>query len=181
MAGASEKRNFLWIDMEMSGLDVEQCRILEVAAIITDENFQEIAHYEAVVYQPEEVLNAMDEWCTTHHGASGLTAAVKTGKNEGAVQEELLALINQYFSTEDRPVLCGNSIGQDRKFIDRYWPKLAKRLHYRMVDVTSYKEIFRSCYGIEHKKNGGHRALGDIRESIAELRHYLSFVQVPKS
>src|SRR5690606_6257394 len=116
-------------DMEMSGLDVSQCRILEVAAVVTDGNFQPLESYEAVVFQPPEVLEAMDEWCKENHGKSGLTAAVAKGKPETQVEKELLELVSRHFQEKDRPVLCGNSIGQDRKFIDAYMPELAKRLH----------------------------------------------------
>ncbi len=172
--------NFLWVDMEMSGLDVNSCRILEVAAIVTDLEFRTLESYEAIVYQPPAVLDAMDEWCKENHGKSGLTAAVAKGKPEAQVEKEMLELVNRHFSATERPVLCGNSIGQDRKFIDAYWPNFSKRLHYRMLDVTSYKIIFGSKWKIEYQKKGSHRALDDIQESIAELKHYLSFVQSVK-
>jgi oligoribonuclease len=167
---------FLWIDMEMSGLEVNQCRILEVAAIVTDTDFKPLETYEAIVFQEPTVLAAMDAWCTEHHGKSGLTAAVASGKQESLVETELLALVSRHYKPEERPVLCGNSIGQDRKFIDAYMPALAKRLHYRMLDVTSFKIVFEAGYGVEFKKKDAHRALGDIEESIAELKHYLGYV-----
>lgn len=169
--------NFLWIDMEMSGLDVNSCRILEVAAIVTDLEFRVLETYEAIVYQPKEVLDAMDEWCKENHGKSGLTAAVAKGKPEAQVEKELLELVSRHFKESERPILCGNSIGQDRKFIDAYWQAFSKRLHYRMLDVTSFKIIFGNRWKIEYQKQGSHRALDDIKESIAELQHYLSFVQ----
>lgn len=171
--------NYLWIDMEMSGLNVDACRILEVAAIITDEKFAELATYQAIVYQAPAVLEAMDAWCKENHGKSGLTAAVANGTPEAEVEKQLLALVDQHFGAGERPVLCGNSIGQDRKFIDRYMPTLASRLHYRMLDVTSFKLVFQERFGVRYDKKGSHRALDDIRESIAEIGHYLSFVQVP--
>ena len=164
--------------MEMSGLDPAHCRILEIAAIVTNEKFAVLEEYEAIVFQEPAVLAAMDAWCTEHHGKSGLTAAVATGKQEKLVEKEMLALLNRHFGEKDRPVLCGNSIGQDRKFIDAYMPDLSKRLHYRMVDVSSFKEIFRSSYGITVEKKGSHRALDDIKESIAELKVYLSHVHL---
>jgi len=166
--------NYLWIDMEMSGLEVEKCRILEVAAIVTDGEYKSLGAYEAIVYQEPAVLSAMDAWCTKQHGESGLTAAVATGKPEAQVEQDLLALINQHFKPEERPILCGNSIGQDRKFIDAYMPALAKRLHYRMVDVTSFKIVLQEKFGAYPKKDT-HRALGDIEESIGELKYYLGF------
>jgi oligoribonuclease len=174
-------KKLLWLDLEMSGLDVNSCRILEVAAIVTDINFAPLDQYEAIIHQPDTVLEAMDAWCKDTHGKSGLTAAVKTGKKEDLVESEFLALIDKHFAANERPVLCGNSIGQDRKFIDMYWKRVAARLHYRMIDVTSYKEIFRDRFGIEHPKQGKHRAIDDIKESIAELSFYLSHIQVPKA
>lgn len=171
--------NYLWVDMEMSGLDVGSCRILELAAIVTDGAFQPLESYHAVVYQPSEVLEAMDEWCKENHGKSGLTAAVATGKPETQVEQEMLALISRHFPEKERPILSGNSIGQDRKFIDAYMPLLSGRLHYRMLDVSSLKIVFNDRYGIRYEKKGSHRALDDIHESIAELQHYLGFVQAP--
>lgn len=162
--------------MEMSGLDPEKCKILEVAAIITDGEYEPLDQYHSVVFQPPEVMASMDEWCTTNHAKSGLSAAVKNGKREEIVEEELLHFISKYFKQEDRPILCGNSIGQDRKFIDLYMKKLSQRLHYRMLDVSSFKIVFKDKYKIEYTKKGSHRAIDDILESIAELKHYLSFV-----
>lgn len=170
--------NYLWIDMEMSGLDPETCRILEVAAIVTDENFSPLEQYEAIVFQPASVLDAMDDWCKETHGKSGLTAAVANGKPEAQVEKEILSLLEKYFKPEEKPILCGNSIGQDRKFIDQYMVNLSKKLHYRMLDVTSFKLIFKEKFKIEFSKKGNHRAVDDILESISELKHYLSFIKV---
>ncbi len=175
------KRNFFWLDMEMTGLEPETCRIIEVAALVADTDFQTKEEYEAVVFQTEDALACMDDWCKKTHGESGLTEKVKTGIPEGKAESDLLALIDRHFTKDEPVVLAGNSIAQDRKFIDRYMPKLSKRLHYRMVDVSSYKEIFRAKYGVEMKKKGGHRALDDVRESLEELKFYLSFVQMPHS
>jgi oligoribonuclease len=171
--------NFLWIDMEMSGLEVADNRILEVAAIVTDQDLKPLETYEAVVFQEPEVLARMDAWCQENHGKSGLTAAVAHGKPEAQVEKELLALVDRHFKSSDRPILCGNSIGQDRKFIDAYWKELSKKLHYRMLDVTSFKIIFGTRFKVEFPKKGSHRAIDDIHESIAELGHYLSFVVPP--
>lgn len=170
--------NYLWVDMEMSGLDVGKCRILELAAIVTDSSFKELETYHAVVKQPQEVLDAMDEWCQENHGKSGLTAAVPNGTPEPQVEQEMLALISRHFPANEKPILSGNSIGQDRKFIDAYMPALAKRLHYRMLDVTSLKIVFNDKFRVRYEKKGTHRALDDIRESIAELSHYLSYVKI---
>ncbi|MCO5144297.1 MAG: oligoribonuclease [Oligoflexia bacterium] len=167
----------LWLDMEMSGLDVEKCRPLEIAAIITDETFKEIAEYHSVIFQEQEVLSAMDEWCTKQHGDSGLTEKVSQGKKELEVEKDLLTFINNHFSAEERPILSGNSIAQDRKFIDKYFPQLSNRLHYRMLDVTSFKIVLQGFFQKTYEKKGSHRALDDIRESIEELKFYLSFIK----
>jgi len=172
---------YLWLDMEMSGLEVEKCKILEVAAIVTDNGFTPLQSYHAVVFQPNEVLAAMDDWCTKHHGASGLTAAVANGAPLEDVESALLAMVNAHFGPKDRPVLAGNSIGQDRKFIDAYMPALSARLHYRMLDVSSYKVVFNDRFGISYPKRESHRALDDILESIGELTLYLSYVRVPEA
>jgi len=173
--------NYLWIDMEMSGLDVQKCKILEVAAIVTDSRFNPRENYHAVVHQEPEVLAAMDEWCTKTHGESGLTAAVAGGVPLRQAEEQLLSILEKYFPPGERPILAGNSIGQDRKFIDAYMPRLANRLHYRMVDVSSFKIIFQDLYHVRYEKRGTHRALDDILESIAELKLYLSHVSPPAS
>jgi oligoribonuclease len=173
------KKHLFWIDLEMTGLDETHDHVLEVAVMITDLDFNPVAEYDQVVFQPKEVLDAMNAWCVEHHGKSGLTAAVPGGKPIAEVEKELLELAGKYFKPEERIVLVGNSVGNDRRFIDRYLPGFAKRLHYRLVDVSSFKEIYREKYGVKFEKKNSHRALGDIQESIAELKHYLSFVQIP--
>ncbi len=166
----------------MSGLEVSKCRILEVAAIVTDMQLNELDKYEAIVHQPPEVIEAMDEWCTAQHGASGLTAAVAEGRNEAEVEYELRKKIDRWWPRSAQAILCGNSIATDRDFIREYWPTVAEKLHYRIVDVSSFKVIFKGKFGMEFAKEGSHRALGDIRESIAELSHYLSAVgELPSS
>lgn len=167
-----------WVDLEMTGLDENTDKILEVAVIITDLNLQTLDTYHRIVYQPQAVLDGMNDWCKTTHGKSGLTAAVPKGTPLETVEKELIALAEKYFTTE-KIVLCGNSVGMDKRFIDKYMPELAKKIHYRVVDVTSFKEIFRSKWNINVQKAEGHRALDDIRESIKELEAYLSMVKPP--
>ena len=167
-------KRLLWLDLEMSGLDVENCRILEVAAIVTDLKLNELGCYEAIVYQEPEVLDAMDDWCTKQHGKSGLTAAVAKGTPEREVESGLLDLVDQFWTKKDRPVLAGNSIATDRDFVRKWMPTFSARLHYRLLDVSSFKVILKARYGVSFDKKGSHRALGDIRESIAELNHYLT-------
>lgn len=172
---------FLWIDMEMTGLDVEKEVIIEVAAIVTDLDFNELDTYHAVVKQAQEHLDRMDAWNTEHHGASGLTALVPSGKESSVVEQELMALSKKHFGKE-RPIIAGNSISQDRLFIDKYMIKLSDLLHYRMLDVSSWKIIFNEKLKIKYEKKNTHRALDDIRESISELKFYLNLMQIrPKA
>ena len=171
-----------WIDMEMTGLNPEKEVIIEVAALITDLDFNVLDSYEAVVKQDQKYLNQMDEWNQKHHGASGLTAKVPNGTPQQQVEASLIALANKHFpDAKNKPVIAGNSIGQDRSFINRHLPQFASRLHYRMLDVSSWKIIMNHKYKIEHKKKDQHRALDDIHESIEELKTYLQYMKVPKS
>ena len=168
----------LWIDMEMTGLDPQTCHILEVATIVTDLKFERLEEWETVVFQPQDIVDGMDDWCKHTHGKSGLTEKIPNGMPLDKTEEKLVEICKTHFP-KDLILLCGNTIGQDRKFIERYMPKLEELLHYRMVDVSSFKEIYKNCYGIEFKKKETHRAKDDIEESINELTHYLEFVQVP--
>ncbi|MCC7441067.1 MAG: oligoribonuclease [Bdellovibrionales bacterium] len=168
-----------WVDLEMTGLDENVHHILEVAVVVTDTELNVQEEFHRVVFQPPEVLKLMDDWCVKTHSASGLVAAIPGGVPLAQVETELLALVAKYWSSNDRVVLVGNSVGNDKRFLDRYLPKLARRLHYRIVDVSSLKEIFKDRWGIKFKKGNTHRAVDDIHESIRELRTYLSFVQVP--
>lgn len=173
------KKRLFWVDLEMSGLDEIKERILEVAVVITDLDFNPLDEFHRIVYQPQEVLDGMDEWNTRTHGESGLTAAVPNGTPIEQVESELLVLCDKHYKSGERIVLCGNSVGNDKRFLDRYMPELAKRLHYRIIDVSSFKEIFREKYGVKFEKGNAHRAVDDIHESIRELKLYLSHVQPP--
>lgn len=166
----------LWIDMEMTGLDVEKERIIEVAAMVTDSNFKTIDTYESIVFQESHFLENMDEWNTKQHGQSGLTAKVPQAPRQDQVETELCQMVRRHF--KEAAILAGNSIGQDRKFIDAYMPQLASLLHYRMLDVTAWKVVMEGKFGKTYEKQEGHRALADIQESLAELRYYLNFVKV---
>lgn len=161
--------------MEMTGLDVNKEVPIEVAALITDYQFNELASYHAVIRQPQEYLDGMDEWNQLHHGKSGLTAQVPNGKAPELVETELVSLVGQHFRSP--AILAGNSIGQDRLFIERYFPNLAQKLHYRVLDVSSWKVILNTRYQLKYEKKNTHRALDDIRESIAELSFYLDRCQ----
>ncbi len=172
-------KRLFWIDLEMTGLDDTVDSILEVAVVVTDWELKPLEQYHRVVFQPPQVLEGMNDWCKKTHGESGLTAAVPNGTPLAQVEQELLALIGRHYPGKERVVLAGNSVGNDKRFVDRYLPEVAKRLHYRLVDVSSFKEVFREKYSIDFKKGNSHRAVDDILESIAELTHYLSFVQIP--
>ena len=168
----------VWLDMEMTGLDPERERIIEVATIITDGQLTELGTGpELVIHQDDEILAAMDDWNKKHHGGSGLVDRVKASTvSDADAETQTIEVINKHCGAKERPVLAGNSIHQDRRFIHRYMPALDKRLHYRMVDVSTIKELARRWYPqlvskIPQKKET-HRALDDIRESIDELRFY---------
>ncbi|HSD88728.1 MAG TPA: oligoribonuclease [Kofleriaceae bacterium] len=179
----------VWLDMEMTGLDPDRERIIEVATIITDGQLTEVATGpELVIHQSDEILAAMDDWNKSHHGASGLIERVKASTvSDADAEAQTIAFINQHVSSKERPVLAGNSIHQDRRFIRRYMPALEKRLHYRMVDVSTIKELARRWYPQivtkQPPKKETHRALDDIRESIEELRFYKQqlFAPLPAS
>jgi len=177
----------VWLDMEMTGLDPDRERIIEVATILTDGQLNEIAiGPELVIHQPDEVLAAMDDWNKSHHGASGLIDRVKSSTvTDAQAEEQTIAFVNAHVPAKERPVLAGNSIHQDRRFIRRYMPALEKRLHYRMVDVSTIKELarrwFPSLINKQKAKKETHRALDDIRESIDELRYYRRAVFIAPS
>lgn len=168
-----------WIDLEMTGLDVNKEVIIECAALVTDFDFKILDQYEAVVKQPQKYLDAMDDWNKKHHRESGLTAKVPGGYDPVDVESDLIKMVEKHFpASEGKPILAGNSIAQDRLFIDKYFTRFAGLLHYRMLDVTSWKIIFNSRFGIRYEKKNAHRALEDIRESVAELQFYISHVKV---
>jgi oligoribonuclease len=174
-APSQEPAPLVWIDMEMSGLDPDTCRILEIATIITDAELSIVAEGpDLVVHQPDAVLDAMDEWCTRHHGESGLTAQVRVSTIDDAEAERRTLEFLAAWTQAGASPLCGNSVHQDRRFIGRYMPKLDAFLHYRLVDVSTIKELSRRWYPElkPPQKRETHRALDDIRESIAELRFY---------
>lgn len=169
----------VWIDLEMSGLDPGTCHILEIATLVTDEKLEVIGEGpDLVIHQPDEVLDAMDEWCTKHHGQSGLTEQVRRSTIELADAEaQTLAFVREHTKPNTSP-LCGNSVWQDRRFLVRYMPQLDSFLHYRLIDVSTIKELTKRWYpsvGIPAKQDA-HRALDDIRASIEELKFYREHV-----
>ena len=167
-----------WADLEMTGLDPKDSVIIEFAGIVTDLRLKQLDHYEAVVFQPQEELDKMDEWNQNTHGGSGLLARIPKGKQLEQVEDEVLVLLNRHFEP-GTSILAGNSIYQDRRFIDEYMPRLSAFLHYRMLDVSSFKQVFKFMYGVTFEKGNSHRAMDDITESIGELAHYLEHVKAP--
>lgn len=170
-------KNVFWIDLEMTGLDVDKEVIIEVGAIVTDLNFRELDSYHAVIKQPQKYIDAMDEWNTEHHGNSGLIDQIPHGKPIDVVEIDLMNMCETYFDKEPA-IIAGNSISNDRKFINKYMKGFAEKLHHRMIDVTSYKLIFNHKYDIQYEKQNNHRALDDIQESINELKHYLEYLHL---
>ena len=166
----------LWLDMEMTGLEVEKEVPIEVAAIVTTgPEFNAIADYHAIIAQPALYLDAMDAWNQRQHRATGLLDLIPGGEAQDKVDADLAAFITEHFGKE-RAILAGNSITQDRLFIRRYLPKTEATLHYRMLDVTSWKILYNGVFDLRFNKKDGHRALDDIRASIAELQFYLKFI-----
>ena len=167
----------LWIDLEMTGLDARNDVILEVAAEVTDMDFKTLASYEAVIKQSEDKMAQMNEWCVEQHTKSGLIERIsKEGRVEKEVIHELVGFVNAEFGTEPA-VLAGNSIHNDRSFIKYRWPELDSLLHYRMLDVSSFKVLMNAKYDVVFKKKEIHRAFDDIQASIAELQHYLEWLK----
>lgn len=163
----------LWIDLEMTGLDTKTDVILEIAAEVTDFEFKTLASYEAVITQPQDKLDNMDEWCKQQHAASGLLERInKEGQPEKEVIHQLVGFIRAQFGDE-KAILAGNSIHNDRNFIKTWWPEVDALLHYRMLDVSSFKILMQSKYGVIFNKKEVHRAFDDIQASIAELQYYL--------
>jgi oligoribonuclease len=166
----------VWIDLEMTGLDPDRDCIIEIATIVTDSTLNVLAEGPVfAIHQPESVLGLMDEWNRSHHGSSGLVGRVRaSGVDEAEAERQTLAFLAQWSEPGSSP-MCGNSIGQDRRFLARHMRALEAFFHYRNIDVSTVKELARRwrpdvLAGV--KKKGAHLALDDIRESIAELRHY---------
>jgi oligoribonuclease len=163
----------LWIDLEMTGLDVRKDVIIEVACEVTDFSFKTLATYEAIIKHPDHLLDNMNEWSRQQHAASGLTDRIKNeGREEKEVVHELVGFIKAQFGGEPA-VLAGNSIHNDRNFIRKWWPQVEEILHYRMLDVSSLKILMQSKYGVNFGKREIHRAFDDIQASIAELQYYI--------
>lgn len=177
-------KNLAWLDMEMTGLNPDIDRIIEVAMIITDSDLNILAQSEVlVIHQPDSIIDHMDKWNTTTHTRTGLVDKVKASTlTETEAEEKLLAFISEWIPEKASP-MCGNSIHQDRRFMVRYMPRLEAYFHYRNLDVSTLKELARRwnpaiVKGIS--KKGAHQALDDIKESIEEMAYYREhFLTIP--
>lgn len=172
----SHTERLVWIDLEMTGLDPEHDRIIEMAAIVTDDNLNIVAEGPVIaVYQPPEVLALMDDWNQKTHGGSGLLQRVKDSKiSEADAEKQMLAFLETHVKPGSSP-LCGNSIGQDRRFLVKYMKALEAFFHYRNLDVSTLKELARRWKPAilpGFTKKATHLALDDVRESIDELKYY---------
>jgi oligoribonuclease len=173
---AKSPTNLVWIDLETTGISDRTCFILEIATIVTDKELQVLEEGPAiVVHQPDDVLEHMEPWCISQHGASGLTEASRTSTISLAeAEEKTLAFVRKHCLRGQAP-LCGNSVGFDRRFIMHHMPRLNRYLDFRNVDVSSIKDlVFRWYPGVVESltKASTHRALDDIRASVEELRFY---------
>ena len=173
-----KKAKLLWIDLEMTGLEPDKDKILEVAAIATDMELNEIATYEAVVKVDDKLIKERmvgEFWERNKESYDALVAQNENGRPVEEVERELLDFLDNNFGKEI--YLAGNSIHQDRKFIEREMPELNKRLHYRMLDVSAWKIYFENALDKKFTKRDAHRALDDINGSIEELKWYLTFLK----
>ena len=177
----TKQKNILWVDLEMTGLDPAEDRILEVGAIITDWDFNEVATYEAAVKVSPQLLErrmlkgaSKDFWNSVPETRDALVKQYQETTNTArTVENDLLALVENHFEKGVPIILAGNSIHMDRRFIEHEWKRLNALLHYRMLDVTSWKLVFENKFGKKFAKREAHRALDDIRGSIEELTYYL--------
>lgn len=172
----ADDRNLVWLDLEMTGLEPDRDVILEIATIVTDGELNILAEGPCLaIHQPNEVLDNMDPWCVEQHGKSGLTQRCRESRvTELDAQARTLEFLSAWCASGKSP-LCGNTIGQDRRFLVKYMPRLHDFFHYRSIDVSSIKELVQRWYPdakYVYSKNKQHLSLEDVKESIAELVHY---------
>jgi len=180
---SNNHNHLIWIDLEMTGLNPERECIIEIATIVTDKDLNLVAEGPVIaIYQPDSVLDKMDDWCTQTHTASGLTERVRNSKiSAKQAQQMTLDFLKQHLPAGKSP-MCGNTVSQDRRFLCRYMPELEAYFSYRHIDVSTLKELakrWRPNLLAGFSKSGRHQALDDIRESIAELQYYREhFIQI---
>ncbi|MCT8342543.1 MULTISPECIES: oligoribonuclease [Photorhabdus] len=180
---SKSEHNLIWIDLEMTGLDPERDRIIEIATIVTDANLNILAEGPVIaVHQSDEQLALMDEWNVRTHTGSGLVERVKASKIDDCEAEKATIEFLEKWVPAGASPICGNSVSQDRRFLFRYMPELEAYFHYRYLDVSTLKELARRWKPeilAGFKKQNTHQALDDIRESVAELAYYREhFIQL---
>lgn len=175
MKSLQSKDNLVWVDLEMTGLDPEKERIIEIATLITDSQLNILAEGpNLIITQQTSLLDQMDEWNQNQHGSSGLIDAVKKSSiTEQMAEIETLDFVSKYVGENTSP-MCGNTVSHDRRFLSKYMPRLESYFNYRHIDVSSFKEVAVRWMNEAqvYEKKGSHRALGDIRESVEELKFY---------
>lgn len=173
---AADQNNLVWIDMEMTGLVPESDRVIEIALVVTDSQLELLAEGPVlVIHQPDEVLDAMDQWNKSTHAKSGLIEKIRASSmTEAQAEDAALAFLREYVPAGTSP-MCGNSVCQDRRFMARWLPRLEAHFHYRNLDVSTLKELVKRWKPEVYKghvKHNKHEALADILESIDELQYY---------
>ena len=175
MKTLQSRDNLIWIDLEMTGLNPKKEKIIEIATLVTDSDLNILAEGpNLIISQPKEILDAMDQWNTNQHGLSGLTEEVSNSNiTEQVAEIETLDFVSKYVGENISP-MCGNTVSHDRRFLSKYMPRLESYFNYRHIDVSSFKEVAVRWMNEAqvYEKKGSHRALGDIKESVEELRFY---------
>ena len=175
MKTLQSRDSLIWIDLEMTGLDPDKEKIIEIATLITDSDLNVISEGpNLIISQPKEVLDEMDDWNQNQHGSTGLIDEVmKSDITEQVAEIETLEFVSKYVGEKASP-MCGNTVSHDRRFLSKYMPRLEAYFNYRHIDVSSFKEVAVRWMNEAqtYEKKGSHRALGDIKESVEELRFY---------
>ena len=175
MKTLQSRNNLIWIDLEMTGLDPDKEKIIEIATLVTDSDLNILAEGpNLIISQAKEILDSMDEWNQNQHGKSGLTEEViESNITEQVAEIETLDFISKYVGEKISP-MCGNTVSHDRRFLSKYMPRLEAYFNYRHIDVSSFKEVAVRWMNEAqvYEKKGSHRALGDIKESVEELKFY---------
>jgi oligoribonuclease len=176
--------NLVWIDCEMTGLDIEKDALVEIAVLVTDSQLNILGEgIDLVIKTSQEKIDGMGEYVKKMHTDSGLINEIANGVTMEHAEDQIMAYLNRYAPEAGKSPLAGNSVNFDRLFINRDMPKVAAHLHYRTVDVSSIKELARRWYPKVYfaapKKDGNHRALGDIQDSIEELEYYRANIFIP--
>jgi oligoribonuclease len=186
-AAVAADDRLVWLDLEMTGLDVTRHVIVEIAALVTDSALEPLDDgVDVIIHQPPAALREMDDFVRKMHTKSGLLTAIEASPIDLATAgSDVLEYVRRHVPEAGTAPMCGNSIGVDRRFLDAYLPELDRYLHYRSIDVSSFKELCRRWYPELYRKRPAkeevHRALADVRESIAELRYYRDAMLVPRT